>query len=56
MNNTIFAVRTPTPIVRMWRAVNGPGSPLVCTWVEGKGAKQSSESVTDQTGGLFRCA
>ena len=56
MNNSIFAVRTPTPLVRMWRTVNGPGSPLVCIWVEGTRAKQSCESATDQTGGLLRCA
>jgi hypothetical protein len=56
MNNTIFAVRTPTPLVRMWRSLGGPGTPLVCSWVKVETAKLRSDSVPDETGGLRRCA
>jgi len=56
MNNTIFAARKPSPLVRMWRSSGEPGSPLVCIWVMAEAGKQLSDSVTDETGGLLLCA
>ena len=56
MNNTTFAVRTASPLVRTWRTVDGPGTPLICSWRKVETAKQRTDVVTDEARGLLRCA
>jgi hypothetical protein len=55
MNNTIFAARKASPLVRLWRSTSEPGTPLVCNWVRAETVKLRSDSMTDETGGLRRC-
>ena len=56
MNNTIFAFRSTSPLLRTGRSVNGPGTPLICRWQTVETAKRSTDVVTDSAGGLLRCA
>ena len=56
MNNTIFAARKPSPLVRMWRSTGEPGTPLVSNWVQVEAGQLRSDSVTDEIGGLLLCA
>jgi hypothetical protein len=53
MNNTIFAARKPLPLVRVWRSIDVPGTPLVCRWTQDEAANPSSslaDSSIDETG------
>lgn len=56
MNNTIFPARKPSPLARTWRSTGEPRTPLVCNWVRAETLKLRSDSMTDETGGLRRCA
>jgi hypothetical protein len=56
MKNSIFAARTPSPLVRIWRSTGDPGSPIVCRWLQDESVKLRSGSVTDETGGSRPCA
>ena len=55
MNNSIVSVRKPNLLVRRWREVNGPGTPLVCNWVDSENTNLCSQSVAGETGRLPRC-
>ena len=56
MNNTNFAVRSASSLIRVWSAVNGPETALVSTWVKVETTKLRSDAVTDEIGGLLQCA
>jgi hypothetical protein len=59
VNNTMLAVRKPTPLVRVWYSTGSPGTPLVCRWVRVDAATvgvNTVEQKSDQPGGLLLCA
>ena len=33
-NNNIAGVRRASALIRLWHSTDGPGTPLVCRWVE----------------------
>ena len=59
MNNTMLALRKPTPLVRVGYSTGSPGTPLVCRWVRVDAATvgvNTVEEKNDESGGLLLCA
>jgi hypothetical protein len=58
-NNNIVAVHRTSLLIRLWRSTGGPGTPLVCRWVETETPMLHPAAVTfssSETGGLRLCA
>lgn len=56
MSNTIFAVSTSSSLIRQWHSTDGPGPPLVCSWVKVELIKLRSDGSIKEIGGLLQCA
>ncbi len=55
MNISIISVRKPNLLVRRWREVDGPGTSLVCNWVDCEHINLCSQLVAGGPGRLLRC-
>ena len=60
-NNKTLAVYRTSPLTRVWRTADVPGTPLVCHWVIPDAAAaavgiKTGEQKSNNSGGLLLCA